>query len=77
MIGVEPTLNVALEKDFWCTRNYKDSSGYRIITGMHPNFSQCITALSLFFHFLLSEKTGNSFFGYHNVLMKTKYVQHC
>lgn len=35
MTEVEPTLSVALEKDFWCIQNYKDVSGYRIITGMH------------------------------------------
>lgn len=77
MFGVEPTLNVPLGKDFWCTQNYKDTFGYKIIIGMHPNYSKCITALSLFSLFLSSENTGNSIFGYHNVLIKTKYVQHC
>lgn len=78
MIGAEPTLNLALEKDFWCTQNYKDIS---LVIGSSLVCNRIsVSALQPLVNILSfpsSEKTGNSIFGYQNALIKTKYVQHC
>lgn len=78
MIGAEPTLSLALGKDFWCTQNYKDIS---LVIGSSLVRNQisvsALQPLVYFLSFPSPKKTGNSVFGYQNVSIKTKYVQRC